>query len=155
VEDTCYPLPTAEDLFAKLAGGKVFTKLDLSNAYQQLELSEDSKEYLTVNTHKGLFKYQRLAYGISTAPSIFQNVMDQVLSGLDHVTCYLDDILIASSNQEKHETILEEVLQRLERHNIRVNTSKCSFMEASVEYLGHKVDADGLHPTKEKVASIL
>ena len=58
-------------------------------------------------------------------------------SGLDHAMCYLDDILIASSNQEKHETILEEVLQRLERHNIRVNTSKCSFMEASVEYLSH------------------
>ena len=81
--------------------------------------------------------------------------MDQVLGGLDHATCYLDDILIASSNQEKHETIPEEVLQRLERHNIRVNTSKYSFMEASVEYLGQKVDPDGLHPTKEKITSIL
>ena len=81
--------------------------------------------------------------------------MDQVLSGLDHITCYLDDILIASSNQEKHETILEEVLERLELHKIRVNSSKCSFMEANVEYLGHKVDAEGLHPTKERVASIL
>ena len=56
VDDTCYPLPTAGDLFAKLAGGKVFTKLDLSNTYQQLGLSEESKEYLTVNTHKGLFQ---------------------------------------------------------------------------------------------------
>jgi len=77
--------------------------------------------------------------------------MGQVLSRLNHVTCYLDDIVIASSNQEKHETILEEVSQRLERHNIRVNTSKCSFMEASVEYLGYKVDADGLHSIKEKI----
>ena len=135
VEDTCYPLPTAADFFAKLARGKVFTRLDLSNVYQQPELSEESKEYLTANTHKGLFQYQRLAYGISTPLSIFQYVIDQVLSGLDHVTCYLDDIFTASSNQEKHETILEEVLQRLERHNIRVYTSKCSFMEASVEYL--------------------
>ena len=78
----------------------MFTKLHFANAYQQLELSEESKEYLTVNTHKGLFQYQRLAYGISTAPWIFQNVMDQVLSGLDHVTGYLGDILIASSNRE-------------------------------------------------------
>ena len=62
VDDTYYPLLTDEDLFAKLAGGKVFIKLDLSNAYQQLELSEESKEYLTVNTHKGLLQYQRLAY---------------------------------------------------------------------------------------------
>jgi len=58
VVDTCYPVPTTENLFAKLAGCKVFTKLDLSNAYQQLDLSEESKEYLTVNAHKGLFQYQ-------------------------------------------------------------------------------------------------
>jgi len=81
------------------------SSLIVSNAYQQLELFHESKVYLTVNTHKGLFQYQRLAYGISTARSIFQNVMDQVQSGLDHVTCYLEDIFIASSNQEKHETI--------------------------------------------------
>jgi hypothetical protein len=109
----------------------VFTKLDFSNAYQQLELSEESKEYLTVNTHKGLFQYQCLAYGILTAPSIFQNVMDQVLSGLDHVTCYLDDTLIASSNQEKHETIIEEVLQRLECHNILPNVASWKLVSST------------------------
>ena len=56
VETNTYPLPTADDLFATLAGGKLFTKIDLSNAYQQVELTERSKELLTINTHKGLFQ---------------------------------------------------------------------------------------------------
>jgi hypothetical protein len=65
-----YPIPKAEDLFAKLAGGKKFTKLDLSQAYQQLPLDKESKQYVVINTHKGLFRYTRLPYGISSAPGI-------------------------------------------------------------------------------------
>ena len=60
-----YPLPRVEDLFATLAGGKLFTKLDMSQAYQQLLLDKDSNEYLTINTHKGLFKYNRLVFGVA------------------------------------------------------------------------------------------
>ncbi len=78
-----YPLPNAEDLFATLAGGTVFSKIDLSFAYQQLQL--ESEQYLTINTHKGLFRYQRLAYGVSTAPSVFQHTMDQILHGMENV----------------------------------------------------------------------
>ena len=68
-----HPIPRVEDLFATLQGGKKFTKLDLSQAYQQLPLHPDSRKYVVVNTHKGLFQYTRLPYGISSAPEIFQN----------------------------------------------------------------------------------
>ena len=88
-------MPTIEDIFAKLAGGQYFTKLDLTQAYQQLPLDEDSKKVLVVNTPKGLFQYTRLPYGVSTAPAIA--VMDQILQGLP-VACYLDDILVAGSH---------------------------------------------------------
>ena len=85
-----YPLPNAEDLFATLAGGKI-------------------------NTHKGAYAYQRLTFGIATAPSIFQaEEMDQILHGMDNVVCYLDDILIASRTEEEHLATLDEVLSRLE-----------------------------------------
>ncbi|KAJ8355303.1 hypothetical protein AAFF_G00071740 [Aldrovandia affinis] len=66
VEEETYPLPNAEDLFATLAGGKLFTKLDLPHAYQQLELDKDSGRYLTVNTHRALYVYHRLSYGVSS-----------------------------------------------------------------------------------------
>ena len=65
-----YPLPIVEDLFATLAGGRVFSKIDLSHAYQQVELDEESQKYLTINTHKGLYRYKRLPYGVSSAPAI-------------------------------------------------------------------------------------
>ena len=79
VETKIYPLPTVEDIFAKLAGCSYFTKLDLTQAYQQLLLDDESKKLLVVNTPKGLFQFTRLPYGVSTAPAIFQSVMDRIL----------------------------------------------------------------------------
>ena len=70
-----YPIPKVEDLFSQLSGGKTFTKLDMSQAYQQLLLDEDSQNFVVFNTHKGLLKYKRLPFGVSSAPGIFQRVM--------------------------------------------------------------------------------
>ena len=92
VETKSYPLPTTEDIFAHLAGGRVFTKLDLSQAYLQFPVDEDSKDLLVINTPKGLFRYNRLSHGVSVAPAIFQSVMDRILQGLP-VVCYLDDTI--------------------------------------------------------------
>ena len=77
-----YPLPNTEDLFATLAGGQVFSKIDLSHAYQQVEVDEDSQKYLTINTHKGLYRYKRLLFGVSSASAIFQRIVDQLLQGV-------------------------------------------------------------------------
>lgn len=149
-----YPIPKPQDLFTKLAGGKKFTKLDLSQAYQQVELDESSKQYLTINTHKGLYQVNRLPYGVASAPAIFQKLMDQVLQGIDGVICYLDDILITGQDTETHMKHLEEVLKRLKSHNLRVNKEKCVFFQHSVSYLGHVVDAEGIHPMQEKCEAI-
>ena len=109
-----YPLPKTQDLFAKLAGGPQFTKLDLSQAYQQVPLEENSRRYLTINTHRGLYHYDRLPYGVASTPAIFQKIMDQVLQGMEGVLCYLDNILITGKDAESHLTNLEEVLSRLQ-----------------------------------------
>ena len=69
-----YPIPKTDDLFAtlgQLGGGQKFTKLDMSQAYMQIPLSEDSKQYVVINTHRGLFRYNRLPFGIASAPGIF------------------------------------------------------------------------------------
>ena len=104
-----YPLPRIEDLFASLSGGTCFSKLDLSHAYQQIELEEESREYTIINTHKGLFGYNRLPFGLASAPSIFQRVMDTLLQGISGVCIYIDDILVAGSTEE-HLVRLSEVL---------------------------------------------
>jgi len=151
--DNPYPLPNTEDIFATLGSGTVFSKIDLSNAYQQMELNSESQHYLTVNTHKGLYAYQRLTYGIASAPALFQSTMDQILQGMDNVRCRIDDILIRTEPHE-HLQVLDEVLTRLEKHGILAKWSKCEFMVSSVEFLGYRVDGEGRHPTDEKVAAI-
>ena len=80
-----YPLPLIQDIFASLANGKSFTKLDLAHAYQQLILDDDSRPYTTINTHRGLFRYTRLPFGVSAAPAIFQRTMESLLAGLPRV----------------------------------------------------------------------
>ena len=149
-----YPIPKTTDLFAKLSKGKFFSKLDLSHAYQQLPLDKESKRYVVINTHRGLFRYTRLPFGISSAPAIFQRVIEGLLQGIDGVVTYLDDILIAGSTEEQHLTALDEVLTRLEKAGLRVKPKKCEFMRTSVTYLGHKIDGAGLHPLLNKVKAI-
>ena len=130
-----YPLPTTEDLFAALSGGQVFSKIDLSHAYQQVELDEASQKYLTINTHKGLYRYKRLPFGVSSAPVIFQRIMDQLLHGVKFTVCRLDDILISGGSPEEHLAILEEVFGRLQEHGIRLNTAKCIFSSRASSFL--------------------
>ena len=90
-----YPLPKPEELFSALAGGKVFSKIDLSQAYAQLCLDESSKKYTTINTHRGLFCYSRLPYGVSSAVGLFQRVMEELLKDIPGLKCFLDDILVS------------------------------------------------------------
>ena len=96
-----YPLPKLEDLFASLAGGKKFSKLDLSQAYQQLPLDEESTKFVTINTHRGLYRYTRLPFGVGSAPALFQKLMDTVLQGIPHVICYIDDILVTGTSSRR------------------------------------------------------
>ena len=81
-----YPLPCLEELFATLAEVKSFTKLDLAHAYQQIPLEQSSKQYVTINTHKGSYRYNRLPFSVAAAPSIFQRMMENLLQGIPHVS---------------------------------------------------------------------
>ena len=150
-----YPLPTPEDLFATLSGGKFFSQLDLSHAYQQVLLHEDCRKYVTINTHRGLYQYNRLPFGVASAPAVFQQLMETVLQGAKGVVCYLDDVMVTGKDEQDHFQNLDEVLRRLKQWGFRLKKSKCHLLQSSVEYLGFKVDADGLHKTAAKVEAIL
>ena len=135
--------PENEDIFAAMSGGVSFTKLDLSHAYLQL-LDDAARDYHVINTHKGLFEYTRMPFGITSAPAIFQRTMDNLLQGLKHVSVYIDDILITGETEEEHLQILNEVLTRLETAGVRLKKEKCVFMAKEVIYLGHRINKEGL-----------
>lgn len=139
-----YPLPEVEDLFATLAGGKKFTKLDLSQAYLQVELHPDSLKYCTINTHLGLYQFTRLPFGIASAPALFQRIMDTILQGIPRTICYIDDILVTGATKEEHVKHLEAVLHQLRDYGVRMKHNKCAFLKDRVEYLGHILDAEGI-----------
>uniref|UniRef100_A0AAV2LVS7 ribonuclease H n=2 Tax=Knipowitschia caucasica TaxID=637954 RepID=A0AAV2LVS7_KNICA len=150
-----YPLPRIEDIFANLAGGKRFTKVDLAEAYLQMEIEEDSKMFLTINTLKGLYRYNRLVFGVASAPAIWQRAMDQVLQGIPGTQCYLDDIIVTGANDNEHLENLHKVLQRLQDYGLRARRDKCEFFKPCITYCGHTIDAQGLHKCKEKINAVM
>ena len=109
---------------------------------------------MVINTHKGLYQFKRLPFGVASAPAMFQKVMDSILQGIPGVICYIDDILVTGANEEEHLSNLEQVLMRLQDHGLRLKRCKCRFLQKSVKYLGLVVDAEGLHASQEKIEAV-
>ena len=103
---------------------------------------------MVINTHKGLFRYNRLPFGIASAPSIFQRVMESLVREIPGVVVYLDDI------ENDHLITLEQVLERLKDANLRLRRNKCFFMKELVTYLCYKIDSQGIHPIPDKIEAI-
>ncbi|CAB4004480.1 LOW QUALITY PROTEIN: uncharacterized protein K02A2.6-like [Paramuricea clavata] len=149
-----YPIPKTEDLLTTLSGSQKFTKLDMSQAYQQLRLDEESKKYTTINTHKGLYQYNRLLFGISSAPGIFQRTPENLLQGIPSVIVRVDDILVGGKDDADHLSNLNAVLTRLSGAGLRLKKIKCCFMASDVTYCGYGINKNGIHPVVEKVEAI-
>ncbi|KFD67385.1 hypothetical protein M514_20421 [Trichuris suis] len=149
-----YPLPTPDDLFTVLNGGRLFSKLDFADAYLQVEVEDDSKELLTVNTHRGLYRYNRLPFGVKSAPGIFQQIMDTMIAGLSGAVAYLDDVLVVGRTVEEHNRNLDAVLNRIMDFGFKIRREKCQFGLEEVKYLGFIVDKHGRRPDPDKIAAI-
>ncbi|XP_037572197.2 uncharacterized protein LOC119454302 [Dermacentor silvarum] len=118
----------------------------------KLPHDEEAKNITVINTHQGLYSYNRLVFGISSAPALFQRRIESLLRGLRRVRVYLDDIIIAV---KQHDTsTLRQVLQKLRDSGIQLNKAKCRFREKEVQFLGHKIDACGLHPLPDNLEVI-
>ncbi|XP_032240284.2 uncharacterized protein K02A2.6 [Nematostella vectensis] len=141
-----YPLPTLDDLQEKMNGGSFFSKLDLTKAYSQIPLDDSAKQFTTLTTHKGLYAYNRLPFGVASSAAIFQQQMDRIFKDLPQVLCYQDDILVTGRDSEEHLSNLEEVLRRLHANGLTAQREKCEFMQPSLKYLGHVIDKDHSTP---------
>ena len=149
-----YPLPTIDEIRAKLSGGTKFTKIDLSQAYHQLELDEQSCKYTTINTHRGLFEYVRLPFGIQSAVSMFQRTMEIVLAEIEGCIVYIDDIVVTGKTEQDHRRNLARVLQRLQDVGMKIKAEKFHFMLDKITYLGHTLSAAGITPSLERTQAM-
>ncbi|VDL71646.1 unnamed protein product [Nippostrongylus brasiliensis] len=150
-----YPIPIPEDIFARLNGGRFFSQIDFSDAYLQIELTDEAKELVVINTHKGLYRYKRMPFGIKTAPGIFQSVMNKMISGLEGVAAYLDDLIVMGTTLEEHRKNLFALFERIAEYGFRVKLEKCSFAKPEIHFLGFIIDRDGRRPNPEKIAAII
>lgn len=155
LKDFHYPLPRIEDLFATLGGGVLFTKLDLSNAFQQCVLDKASRPITAITTHVGTFVYNRVPFGIKCIPENFQKIMEETLSGLPFTAVFADDICVSGKCRASHMSNLRAVLQRLKENGLRINYGKCQFFKESVTYLGYRIDKKGLHTDDKKIKAIV
>ena len=125
MKDLNYLLPCPEDIFAKLNGGKFFSKIGLSDAYLQIPVEEASLKLLCINTHRGLCKFERLPFGVKVAQAIFQQVIDTMLSSLDFVVAYLDDILMKSKSIIEHKEHVHKVFTKIQDYSFKLKETKC------------------------------
>ena len=150
-----YPLPKLDEMLSVVNDNKIFSKLDLCNAYLQIPVSKDDQNLLVISTEKGLFKYLRLPFGLSSAPGIFQRFISQLLSNIDGVIVYLDDILICSSSPSDQFNKVKTVLNKLQEVNVKLNLDKCIFNQTTIDFLGYVISEKGLYPSPTKVKAIL
>ncbi|XP_055527429.1 uncharacterized protein K02A2.6-like [Wyeomyia smithii] len=139
LEANNYPLPLPEDIFNRMANCVIFSHIDLSNAYLQVPVDTESRKLININTHKGLYQFNRLSPGIKSAPGAFQQIMDTMLAGIECTTPYLDDILVGGRTVEEHKRNLRHVLQRIQEYGFTVKFEKCRFFMRQVKYLGQFV----------------
>ena len=154
VQRECHILPSVDHTLAQLAGAQFFTKLDANSGFWLVPLSQKSARLTTFITPYGRYCFNRLPFGISSAPELFQRRMSIALEGLDGVACLMDDILIHGKTKVEHDKRLLTALERLQKHGITLNKEKCSFATDSVKFLGHIVGKEGVTPDPEKVRGI-
>ncbi len=154
-EPDMYPLPNMLDFSARVAGCKVFSKIDLRKGYYQIPMHPADIRKTTICTPFGLFEFRCMLFGLRNAANTFQQMMDRILTGLSFVFCYLDDIIIASRDEQEHLEHLREVFSRLREAGLVINAEKCVFAATAVEFLGHKVSAAGVEPLHSHVQAVL
>ena len=150
-----HPIPTVNDISVELNGAKYFTKLDLSQAYHQPVLDEQSRYITTFSTHIGLFRYKRLNYGTNASAEIFQFVLQRELQGLQGVRNIADDIIVFGTTRAEHDSNLENCLRRLISKGLKPNRDKCVFLSNTLEFFGQIFSKDGIRPDPKRVTDLL
>ena len=142
-----------DEILGKLTGVRVFSKLDANSGFRQIPMADDSRELTTFITPFVRFCFNKLPFGISSAPELFQKRMNKLL-GLEGVVCLMDDVLVFGDDQKQHDTRLMKVMERIESAGVTLNPDKCELNRSSIKFLGHCLDKDGIRVDPEKTAAV-
>ena len=149
-----HPIPRVDEALAQLAGASVFSKLDANCGFWQIPLSPESRLLTTFITPFGRFCFNKLPFGISSAPELYQRRMHTILEGLDGVTGLIDDMLIHGKDEAEHDARLVKVMERLRAATVTLNSEKCAFRKPSVKFLGQLISKNGVNADPEKTSAV-
>jgi len=149
-----HPMPKVDVTLAQLNGAKVFSKLDTNSGFWQVPLAKESRLLTTFITPQGRFCFNKLPFGITSAPEHFQRRMSEILDDIPGVVCHVDDVLVSGKDQEEHNARLNLVLQKIQTAGLTLNKDKCQFSCSKIVFLGHVIDADGISPDPHKTEAI-
>ncbi|CAI5657640.1 unnamed protein product [Oreochromis niloticus] len=151
-----HPLPHPADALAALGGNGLFSTMDLTSGYYNVEVYEEDRKYTAFTSPFGLYEYNRMPQGLCNSPATFMRMMLGIFGDQNFlsVLCYLDDVLVFAPTEELALERLHMVFQRLQVHNLKLAPKKCHFLRQSVKFLGHIVNADGIQSDPDKIASI-
>ena len=149
-----FPLPRINNLLDQLGKSKYYTTLDLASGYWQIRVHANSQEKTAFATHQGLYEFRVMPFGVMNAPAVFQQLMQRVLSGLQFIPVYLDDVTVYSETLAEHVSHLRIVFERLRTAGLKLNPEKCRFVCDEVEYLGHLITLVGLKPSERNLNAV-
>ena len=151
-----YPLPLIDETLARVAHAKVFTKIDIRQAFHRIRISPESEDLTTFRTRYGAYKFKVMPFGLTNGPATFQRFINNTLMGYldDFCSAYIDDILIFSATQEEHEIHVRRVLERLREAGLQADIKKCEFHVTQTKFLGFIVGTDGIRPDPQKLAAV-
>ena len=157
-DDFHWSIPRIRDLLDRVAGCKVFSKIDLRSGFKQFKLTRDSQDMLSFTGPDGRkWKFLVMPFGIKLASEVFQAGMTQVI-GQEllwlFVQLYIDDCLAATKTRRSHLYVLKKLLDRFDQYDLRLAREKCKFLRSSVDWLGHMLDEYGVYPNPEKLRCI-
>jgi transposase InsO family protein len=151
-----HPLPDVTSSLEKLKGAKIFSKLDLTDAYGQIQIKEEHRHKVTIMTRKGAFRYRRMPQGLVSSGATFQKMADILLMNLDsRAYSYLDDIICFSDCASRHLADLEEVFMRIAKAGLKVKAEKCHLMQKQIVFLGYVVSETGIHTDPAKTQCVV
>ncbi len=148
------PVPTAQELFARIGKVKYFSTLDATSGFLQIPLTEESSYMTTFATPFGRYRFLRLPFGISSAPEVYQQTMEQFFGDLVDVEIYFDDFFVWGETREEHDRRLKAVFDRRVKVNLKLNATKCKFLLPEPPWIGHVISFKQLKPDPAKVSAI-